>query len=91
VFEHVRELATELSERLAGDGEVIASPTDPAGGGPQVAIVDEDPDALAGWLAARRIVTAPRGRRLRLSLHYYNDRSDIDAVLDAIRRYRKES
>jgi selenocysteine lyase/cysteine desulfurase len=90
VFEHVRELATELSERLAGDGEVIACPTDPAGAGPQVAIVDEDPDALAGWLAARRIVTAPRGRRLRLSLHYYNDRSDIDAVLDAIHLYRKE-
>lgn len=90
VFEHVGELATELSERLAGDGEVIASPTDPGGRGPQVAIADEDPDAMAGWLAARRIVTAPRGRLLRLSLHYYNDRSDIDAVVDAIRLYRKE-
>ncbi|MBO0875133.1 MAG: aminotransferase class V-fold PLP-dependent enzyme [Pseudonocardia sp.] len=90
VFEHVGQLATELSERLADDGELIASPTDPAGRGPQVAIADQDPDALAEWLAARRIVTAPRGRLLRLSLHYYNDRSDIDAVVDAIRRYRKE-
>ncbi|WP_028922639.1 aminotransferase class V-fold PLP-dependent enzyme [Pseudonocardia acaciae] len=91
VFEHVSTLAAELSEQLAGDGEMIASPTDAAGRGPQVAIVDQDPDALARWLARRRIVTAPRGRLLRLSLHYYSDRSDVAAVVDAIRRYRKES
>jgi selenocysteine lyase/cysteine desulfurase len=54
-----------------------------------VAIEDADPNALAAKLAERRIWTAPRGDLLRLSLHYYNDRSDVDAAVDAIRACRK--
>ncbi|AWS46492.1 aminotransferase class V-fold PLP-dependent enzyme [Streptosporangium sp. 'caverna'] len=84
---HVSALAEELAERLAAAGERVASP---AGfRGPQVAIEDDDPNALAEQLAARRIITAPRGNLLRLSLHYYNDRSDLDTVVDAISACRK--
>lgn len=90
VARHVSELTGELTERLVEAGELVASPTDDAGRGPQVALVDEDPDGLAEWLARRRIVTAPRGRLLRLSLHYYNDRTDLDAVTEAVRHHRKE-
>lgn len=87
VQDHVSELVEELAERLAAAGERVASPA--GARGPQVAIVDDDPDALAAWLAARRIVTAPRGRLLRMSFHYYNDRSDVEAVADAIALCRK--
>ncbi len=77
-----------LHDRLALAGERFGSPADPALRGPQVAIVDADPDALAGFLANRRIVTSPRGDLLRISLHYYNTVSDIEAVVDGIRAYR---
>jgi selenocysteine lyase/cysteine desulfurase len=88
VEKHVRGLVDELSDRLTAMGETLGSPADPALRGPQVALVDDDPDALAGWLAERRIVTSPRGSLLRLSFHYYNDSSDVDAVASAIADYR---
>ncbi|MFG2076109.1 aminotransferase class V-fold PLP-dependent enzyme [Nonomuraea maritima] len=84
---HVSSLVEELAERLSADGEQVASPA--GARGPQVAIRDADPDRLAARLAERRIWTAPRGDLLRLSFHYYNDRSDVDAAVDAIRACRR--
>ncbi|HEX5497514.1 MAG TPA: aminotransferase class V-fold PLP-dependent enzyme [Mycobacteriales bacterium] len=86
---HVRGLADALSARLAEDGERLWSPADPLCRGPMVAMFDDEPERLAGWLAARRVVASPRGPVLRLSLHYYNDLSDVDALCDALRRYRR--
>lgn len=91
VFEHVSALVAELTMRLVDSGEHIASPLDNSTRGPQVALREPDPDALGAWLARRRIVTAPRGSVLRLSFHYYNNRSDVDAVAEAIRAYRKQA
>lgn len=88
VEEHIRSLVDELSERLVEAGERLWSPADPARRGPMVALVDDEPERLAGWLADRRIVTSPRGTVLRLSLHYYNDESDLDAFCAALRQYR---
>lgn len=88
VDRHVRGLADALSARLAEAGERLWSPADPRLRGPMVALLDEQPERLAGWLAARRIVTSPRGRALRLALHFYNDQSDLDTLCDALRRYR---
>ena len=87
VRDHVSGLVEELAERLTAAGERVASPA--GARGPQVAIEDADPNALAAKLAERRIWTAPRGDLLRLSLHYYNDRSDVDAAVDAISACRK--
>jgi selenocysteine lyase/cysteine desulfurase len=82
---HVRGLVDLAHDRLTEIGETLWSPADPALRGPQVALVDDQPDALAARLAERHIVTSPRGRLLRLSFHYYNDVSDVDAVVDALR------
>jgi selenocysteine lyase/cysteine desulfurase len=82
---HVRGLVDHAHDRLSEIGRTLWSPADPALRGPQVAVVDDDPDALAARLAERRIVTSPRGRLLRLSFHYYNDVADVDAVVDALR------
>ncbi|NUR06326.1 MAG: aminotransferase class V-fold PLP-dependent enzyme [Nocardioidaceae bacterium] len=89
VRDHVAGLTARLHEQLVDDGEKPWSPADPALRGPQVAIRDDRPDALAAHLAERRIVTSPRGDLLRLSLHYYNDTDDVDAVVRAIHEYRK--
>lgn len=82
---HVRGLVDLAHERLTEIGRKLWSPADPALRGPQVAVVDEDPDGLAARLAERRIVTSPRGDLLRLSFHYYNNVADVDAVVDALR------
>lgn len=88
---HVTELATACHDRLIADGRELWSPKDPAVRGPQVALVDDDPDELAGLLARRRIFASPRGHVLRLSFHYYNDAADVDAVCRAIRDVRGRS
>jgi selenocysteine lyase/cysteine desulfurase len=85
---HVRELVDHAHERLVEAGETLWSPADPARRGPQVALVDADPPALAAYLARRRIVVSPRGHVVRLSFHAYNNRADIDAVVAAIAGYR---
>ncbi|TDE33040.1 aminotransferase class V-fold PLP-dependent enzyme [Nonomuraea mesophila] len=87
VDEHVSALVEELAQRLAAAGERVASPA--GARGPQVAIADDAPARLAARLAERRIWTAPRGDLLRLSLHYYNDRSDVDAAVEAISACRR--
>lgn len=88
VDRHVRALTGLADQRLAGAGERIFSPRDPSVRGPQVAIIDDDPTALAEYLAARRIITSPRGDLLRISFHYYNNEQDVATVCDAIAGYR---
>lgn len=85
---HVMSLAASCANALADADEQVVSPADPALRGPQVAIVDDDPAALSAFLAARRIVTAPRGDLLRLSFHYYNNEEDVLTICEAIREYR---
>lgn len=87
VRSHVAGLAQELHDRLLADGHEVWSPSDPAIRGPQVALVDADPERLAAYLGSRRIVTSPRGDVLRLSLHYYTTSDDIDTLLRALRDY----
>jgi selenocysteine lyase/cysteine desulfurase len=85
---HVAQLAQILHDQLTEAGEQLWSPSDPRLRGPQVAVLDADPDAVSRFLAARRIVTSPRGNLLRVSLHYYNTIDDIGALVAGIRDYR---
>jgi selenocysteine lyase/cysteine desulfurase len=85
---YVTGLAASCARALAAQGERILSPAGAAPPGPQAAIADDDPAALAEFLAARRIVTSPRGNMLRLSFHYYNNEQDVAAVTEAIGSYR---
>jgi selenocysteine lyase/cysteine desulfurase len=89
VQRHVGDLTALLDAELRATGETLASPADPALRGPMVALVDDDPDALAGFLASRRIVASPRGRVVRLSFHHYNDESDVRRLLEGLREYRR--
>jgi selenocysteine lyase/cysteine desulfurase len=89
VQQRVVDLVEETQQTLLADGERLWSPEDPAVRGPMVAVVDEAPERLAGFLAERRIHTSPRGQVLRLSFHGYNTRDDVEAVCQAVREYRK--
>jgi selenocysteine lyase/cysteine desulfurase len=87
---HVQRLAERTATELREFGEQIDRPEDPKFAGPQVALVDDDPDTLAAWLLAEhRISTAPRGKRLRISFHYYNTDNDVDRIITALAAYRR--
>jgi len=88
---HVEGLVAEASARLTKAGEKLSLPAPDARPGPQVAVLDPEPEALAAFLAGRRIVTSPRGSILRVAFHYYNTIDDIDRVCTAIAEYRSRS
>jgi selenocysteine lyase/cysteine desulfurase len=86
---HVRGLVDRL---LAGLDALRARVATPRGGteyGPLVAIQSTDPEALVAALGEQRIVTSSRDANLRVSLHLYNDASDVDRVLAALASQRR--
>lgn len=87
-YRHVTLMADRLADGFAALGVPMSRPSVQKQRGPQVAIYDDDPVKLSQWLHERRIMTAPRGELLRLSLHYYTTEADIDTVLSAIQKYQ---
>lgn len=87
-YDHVVGLSNMLAEGLSHLGIALSRADEAANRGPQVAFYDDDPAALSGWLHERTIMSAPRGKLLRLSLHYYNTSQDIDTTLAALGTYR---
>ncbi|GAA4377017.1 hypothetical protein GCM10023166_28870 [Paeniglutamicibacter cryotolerans] len=87
-WEHVVGLREQLAGGLTELGYQLDYPKDIAHRGPEVAVVDENPVALAEYLAERQIGTSPRGQRLRLSLHAYSAEQDIEALLTALKKLR---
>jgi selenocysteine lyase/cysteine desulfurase len=85
---HIAELTALTTRTLRAQGEQVRAPHDPDARGAHVAVAEPDAHGLAHWLAARRIVTSPRGDVLRLSFHYYNNAEDVEAVCEAMRSYR---
>lgn len=94
VFAHVQQLADRLAEGLAAAGFELFSPEDRERRGPQVAVRVPDPGWVAATLAdpagpparqaGRPVLASPRGSALRLSLHFYNDESDVEAAIRAL-------
>lgn len=89
VRDHIADLGHQAHDALAADGERLWSPAEKSLRGPQVAIRDTNPIDLAGFLAARGIVTSPRGELLRVAFHYYNTLADVETLVAALREYRK--
>jgi selenocysteine lyase/cysteine desulfurase len=91
VFAHVQTLAETLQNRLLAEGFHLFSPTDPARRGPQVTVDVDNPDACAAFLTARGVIVSPRGRAVRVSLHYYNNQDDVNRVFEGLVAYRAAS
>ena len=83
-WSHIEGLRDQLAAELVAQGHTLDFPLDSAHRGPEVAIVMQDPDALAGRLAEYRIGTSPRGERLRLSFHAYSNQQDVDTLVHAL-------
>lgn len=80
VSRHVDDLVVECARRLesAGHRVLVNGPGERAA---HVALMIEDPHAVAEHLADNGVVVSPRGPVLRISFHYYSTEADIDRLL----------
>lgn len=84
---HVQGLATHFIEGARRRGLALRTPEEPAARGPLVMIGSPDAGRLVDVLAREDILCSVRDGALRVSLHYYNNQADVDAVLDALDRH----
>ncbi len=84
---HLNKLTDYLCEGLrARDYEIISSRS--AGEKSQIVCIrhkgEHTAKALSNHLQQKNIIVAPRGERLRISPHMYNNADDIDSLLHAL-------
>jgi selenocysteine lyase/cysteine desulfurase len=80
----ILELTHYLHDKLGEHGIGVLSTTEPdhiSG----ITIVDvPDPQARVAYLKKRGIVTSTRGDGIRVSVHYFNNREDIDRLIEEL-------
>jgi selenocysteine lyase/cysteine desulfurase len=81
---YVRSLTAECMDRLAQAGCKMATPRDDTRRGPTVAVRANDDNALVAKLAEANIVTSSRDGNVRAMFHCYNNRADVDALVNAL-------
>jgi len=82
---HLDELTDQLCDSLGGkDYEIVSS----RAAGEKSAIVcikgNLDCNEVAKKLESENIVVSPRGDRVRIAPHFYNDQSDIERLIEAL-------
>jgi selenocysteine lyase/cysteine desulfurase len=86
---HIRALSGECMDRLVKAGCKLATPRDDTRRGPTVAVRANDDTALVAKLAEANIVTSCRDGNVRAMFHCYNNRADVDALVNALLANRK--
>jgi selenocysteine lyase/cysteine desulfurase len=85
----VEEHCLGLARRLAGRATELGFAQVGAPATSQIVVLRTDhPARLTGALAAHRVRATVLGDRVRFGVHYFNDESDLAAVLDALREVR---
>jgi selenocysteine lyase/cysteine desulfurase len=84
---HVETLAGLLIQGIQARGLDLLTPSAPAERGPLVMIGSTDSPKLVESLGAEGILCSTRDGALRISLHYYNTRADVEAVLESLDRH----
>ena len=87
IWEYLEQLTDYLCERLPAKNYEIVSSREPREKSQIVCI--EHRHGLSSMelykkLADKKIITAPRGNRLRIAPHFYNTTEDIDCLLEAL-------
>ncbi len=77
-------LGGKLRRALAARGLTLLTPEDEAHRGPNICFLCPDSAALVRALAERGVLVWGGDNRIRISLHAYNDESDIERLLDAL-------
>jgi cysteine desulfurase/selenocysteine lyase len=92
IAEHVVALTDRLAEGLRGAGAQLATirGRTESSGIVTFTMPGSDPVALGKALQRDGIVTTYRAGGIRVAPHGYNTVDEIDAIVEAVRRYRKE-
>jgi len=79
-------LSSYLAERLTSLGYNVVSSRQPGETSAVVTCTHErhSPRELNRLLWAKKIITAPRANRLRISPHFYNTREEVDSLIEAL-------
>jgi len=84
---HVEGLAGLLISGIQARGLDLLTPAAPAERGPLVMVGSTDAPKLVETMAGEGLLCSTRDGALRISLHYYNSRADVDAVLESLDRH----
>jgi selenocysteine lyase/cysteine desulfurase len=84
VSKRIDELVSDLRERVEALGFTVVSSAEPGASSGILLIESENADALAGELRKRDVWTTARRGGLRVSVHAYNDESDLEAFAEAL-------
>lgn len=82
----LRPLVKALRDRLEEQGRSLLTPAGSEFASGIVSFDCEQAEAKATWLASQKVIVWGGDGRIRVSVHLYNDESDIERCLDAIRR-----
>ena len=95
VERHVRSLAARVRDGIRELGLELVTPSDPAAYSAITVFSAGSPEAgqeLLQKLLDDRVLASVRYTSgvggIRVSTHYFNDESDVDALLDSVRRHR---
>lgn len=89
IADRIRDLTQYALDRLTAEGMAVATPLEQSSRGPMLAVRARDPAALVARLIDGGVVTSYRESNLRAGFHFYNDRSDVDRMIDALRANRE--
>ncbi len=84
IAERIIELVRYLHDELDKAGMWVLSTRDEAHLSGIALVAADEPHAVVAELRKRGIVVSTRGEGIRVSLHYYNDTSDIDRFVEAL-------
>jgi len=87
IASRVDDLVETLHTGLDARGIPITSPREPEKRSAITMIRVSDPAGTAAALAEKNIFVSARGDGLRVSLHYFNDETDIEKFLDAVQPF----
>lgn len=88
IAERVLELNMYLTQRLQREGFTILSPGGAHRSG-QTLVEVAEPKLATRFLHERAILVTQKPQGVRISTHFYNNESDIDACVAALSEYRK--
>ena len=88
IVDYVRPLHEEMREGIEALGGIAVTPKDPHKHGALLAIASIDENAHVAALEEHKVITSCRDGNVRISPHFYNNREDVKAVIDAFSKTR---
>ena len=89
IYAYVSEIHDAIREGLESLGASIVTPRDPSKHGAMLTIASRDQNAHVAALEEYKVITSCRDGNVRISPHFYNDDSDVEAVVSAFAKTRE--